>query len=165
MVPVCGGPTELWCQLLPTAVPSRRSRPSPWLIPGSRQFWCCQLPTDVEVVTPSLRAEDVKVEKFYEEIEKAKGYLKSQDIIIIMRDFAAKVGDERVEDVGPSGIGPVNERGSSLLNGAKSMILPSQILGIKTTSGDSGLGRAPGIEVETIPKHRQNIKITARSRL
>ncbi|GFO02412.1 hypothetical protein PoB_002891700 [Plakobranchus ocellatus] len=29
------------------------------------------------------------------------------------------------------------------------MTLPSQILGIKTTLGDSGLGKSPGIEVET----------------
>ncbi|GFN81995.1 craniofacial development protein 2-like [Plakobranchus ocellatus] len=65
-----------------------------------------------------------------------------------MGDFNAKVGDERVEDVvGPSGNGTVNKRGSRLLNGAKLMILPSQVLGIKTTLGDSGLARAPEIEL------------------
>ncbi|GFN99496.1 craniofacial development protein 2-like protein [Plakobranchus ocellatus] len=63
---------------------------------------------------PTSDSEDVEVEKFYEEIEKAKGYLKSQDIIV-MGDFNAKVGDERVEDVvGSSGIGIVNERGNRL---------------------------------------------------
>ncbi|GFO06914.1 craniofacial development protein 2-like protein [Plakobranchus ocellatus] len=61
-------------------------------------------------------SEDVEVEKFYEEIEKAEGYLKSQDTIIVMGDFNAKVGDERVEDVvGSSGIRNVNERGSRLI--------------------------------------------------
>ncbi|GFO38996.1 craniofacial development protein 2-like protein [Plakobranchus ocellatus] len=101
----------------------------------------------IQVYAPTSDSEDVGVEKFYEEIEKAKGYLKSQDITIVMGDFNAKVGDERVEDVvGPSGIGTVNERGSRLIDGAKSMILPSQILCFKTTRG---LIRALVIEVET----------------
>ncbi|GFO47963.1 craniofacial development protein 2-like [Plakobranchus ocellatus] len=64
---------------------------------------------------PTFDSEDVEIEKFYEEIEKAKGYLKSQDVIIVMGDFNAKVADESVEDVGPSGIGTVNERGSRLI--------------------------------------------------
>ncbi|GFO42886.1 craniofacial development protein 2 [Plakobranchus ocellatus] len=60
----------------------------------------------IQVYAPTSDSEDVAAEKFYEEIEKAKGYLKSQDIMIIMGDFNAKVGDEREEDVlGPSGIG------------------------------------------------------------
>ncbi|GFN95512.1 craniofacial development protein 2 [Plakobranchus ocellatus] len=70
----------------------------------------------IQVYAPTPDGEDVEVEKFYEEIEKAKGYLTSQDIIIIMGDFNAKVEDERVKDVdGPSGIGTVNERGSRLI--------------------------------------------------
>ncbi|GFO18939.1 craniofacial development protein 2-like [Plakobranchus ocellatus] len=69
-----------------------------------------------------------------------------------MVDFNAKVEDERVEDVvGTSGIGTVNERKSRLIEWCqtKPMILPSQIFGIKTILGDSGLGRAPVTEVET----------------
>ncbi|GFN95437.1 craniofacial development protein 2-like protein [Plakobranchus ocellatus] len=46
----------------------------------------------VQVYAPTSDSEDVEIEKFYEEIEKAKGYLKSRDIIIIMGDFNAKVG-------------------------------------------------------------------------
>ncbi|GFO34937.1 craniofacial development protein 2-like [Plakobranchus ocellatus] len=70
----------------------------------------------IQVYAPTSESEDVEVEKLYEEIEKAKGYLKSQDIIIVMGDFNAKVGDERVEDVvGPSGIGTVYELGSRLI--------------------------------------------------
>ncbi|GFO27997.1 craniofacial development protein 2-like [Plakobranchus ocellatus] len=66
----------------------------------------------IQVYAPTPDSEDVEVEKFYEEI----GYLKSQDIIIVMGDFNAKVGDERVEDVvGPSGIGTINEGGSRLI--------------------------------------------------
>ncbi|GFO12658.1 craniofacial development protein 2-like protein [Plakobranchus ocellatus] len=70
----------------------------------------------IRVYAPTSDSEDVEVEQFYEEIEKAKGYLKSPNIIIVMGDFNAKVGDERVEDVvGPSGIGTVNDRGSRLI--------------------------------------------------
>ncbi|GFO35153.1 craniofacial development protein 2-like protein [Plakobranchus ocellatus] len=70
----------------------------------------------IQVYAPTSDNEDVEVEKFYEEIEKAKGYVKSQDIIIVMGDFNGKSGDERVEDVvRPSGIGTVNERGSRLI--------------------------------------------------
>ncbi|GFN94856.1 craniofacial development protein 2-like [Plakobranchus ocellatus] len=69
----------------------------------------------IQVYAPTPDSEDVEIEKFYEEIEKAKDYLKSQDIIIVMGDFNAKVGDERVEDVvGPCGIGTVNERGNKV---------------------------------------------------
>ncbi|GFO05880.1 craniofacial development protein 2-like [Plakobranchus ocellatus] len=74
----------------------------------------CEIGKENEIDFKPLK--DVEVEKFYEEIEQAKGYLKSKDIIVIMGDFNAKVGDERVEDVvGPSGIGNVNERGSRLI--------------------------------------------------
>ncbi|GFN99726.1 craniofacial development protein 2-like [Plakobranchus ocellatus] len=121
----------------------------------------------------SSDSEDVEVETFYEEIQKAKGYLKSQDIIIVMGDFKAKVGDERIEDVvGPRGIGTVNENGSRPIEWCQINEFTSQILGIKITLGDSRLGRALGIEVEnifqphseTIPKRRQNINITVGTR-
>ncbi|GFN94713.1 craniofacial development protein 2-like [Plakobranchus ocellatus] len=70
----------------------------------------------VQVYAPTPDSEDVEVEKFCEEIEGAKGHLKSQYIKIIMGDFNATVGDQRAEDVvGPSGIGTVNERGSRLI--------------------------------------------------
>ncbi|GFO49382.1 craniofacial development protein 2-like [Plakobranchus ocellatus] len=62
-----------------------------------------------------------------------------------MGDFNAKVGDERVKDfVGPSGIRTVNERGSSLIESCQ-----INDFTFKTILGDSGLGRAPEIEVET----------------
>ncbi|GFO11040.1 craniofacial development protein 2-like protein [Plakobranchus ocellatus] len=74
----------------------------------------------IQVYAPTSDSEDVEVEKFYEEKEKAKGNLKFQDIIIVMGDLHAKVGDERIEDVvGPSGIGTVNERGSRLIEWCK----------------------------------------------
>ncbi|GFO29452.1 craniofacial development protein 2-like protein [Plakobranchus ocellatus] len=81
--------------------------------PFVNMSWC--LYGDIETHSEKAFNEDVEIEKFYEEIEKAKGYLKSQGIILVMRDFNAKVGDKRVGDVvEPSGIGNVNERGSRL---------------------------------------------------
>ncbi|GFO10095.1 endonuclease exonuclease phosphatase domain containing protein [Plakobranchus ocellatus] len=38
----------------------------------------------IQIYAPTSDSEDVEVEKFYEEIEKTKGYLKFQDIIIVM---------------------------------------------------------------------------------
>ncbi|GFO06580.1 craniofacial development protein 2-like [Plakobranchus ocellatus] len=70
----------------------------------------------IQVYALTSDCEDVEIEKLYEEIEKPKGYLKSQDVLIIMGDFNAKVGHERVEDVvGPIGIETVNERGTRLI--------------------------------------------------
>ncbi|GFO32883.1 craniofacial development protein 2-like [Plakobranchus ocellatus] len=70
----------------------------------------------IQVYASTSDSEDVEVEGFYEEIEKAKGNLKSQDIKIVMGDFNAKVWDDRVEDVvEPSGTGTVNERGKRLI--------------------------------------------------
>ncbi|GFO06712.1 craniofacial development protein 2-like protein [Plakobranchus ocellatus] len=103
----------------------------------------------IQVYAPTSDSEDEEVKKFYKEIEKAKGYLKSQDIIIVMGDFNAKVGDERVKDVvGPTSIWTVNERGSRLIEWwieiEKNRLHPHS---------------------ETIPTRRQNIEITAGSRL
>ncbi|GFO04828.1 craniofacial development protein 2-like [Plakobranchus ocellatus] len=69
---------------------------------------------------------------------------------MINKDFNAKVGDKRVEDVvGPSGIGTVNERGSRLFKWCQINDFTITNTWYKTTPGDSGLGRAPGIKVET----------------
>ncbi|GFO18844.1 endonuclease-reverse transcriptase [Plakobranchus ocellatus] len=70
----------------------------------------------IQVYASTSDSEDVEVGKFYEKVEKGKGYLKFQGIIMIMGDVNAKVEDERVEDVvWPRGIGIVNERGSRLI--------------------------------------------------
>ena len=70
----------------------------------------------IQVYAPTAESEDEEIKQFYEELERAKKCLKSQDITIIMGDFNAKVGDERVDDVvGPYGLGTQNERGSKLI--------------------------------------------------
>ena len=47
---------------------------------------------------------------------KAKRYMNSQDIVLIIGDFNAKVGDEKVDDiVGQCGMGKLNDRGNKLI--------------------------------------------------
>ena len=53
----------------------------------------------IQVYAPTSGSEDTEAEKFYEEIEKAKRYMNSQDIVLIMGDFNAKVGDEKVDNI------------------------------------------------------------------
>ncbi|GFO32001.1 craniofacial development protein 2-like [Plakobranchus ocellatus] len=84
----------------------------------SLESWCPILDRVVvaELVAKPLKLGIIQMYGLTSNVEKAKGYLKSHDIIIVMGDFNAKVGDERVEDVvGPSGIGTINERGSRLI--------------------------------------------------
>ena len=69
---------------------------------------------------PTSTAEEEEVEQFYEDLDKAMKCLKSQDIKIVMGDFNAKVGSERVENIiGPWGIGEENERGERLIEWCK----------------------------------------------
>ncbi|XP_047002916.1 uncharacterized protein LOC124620289 [Schistocerca americana] len=56
-----------------------------------------------------------EIGKFYEELTQAIGTSKSRDIIIIMGDFNAKIGEGSEGDlIGPFGLGTRNERGDLL---------------------------------------------------
>ncbi|GFN75244.1 craniofacial development protein 2-like protein [Plakobranchus ocellatus] len=46
----------------------------------------------IQVYAPISDSEDVEVEKFNEEIEKAKDYVKSQDIMMVIGYLNAKLG-------------------------------------------------------------------------
>ena len=71
----------------------------------------------IQVYAPTASHDDDAIENFYEDLDKAMEYLKSQDVKIVMGDFNAKVGNERREDiVGPWGLGNRNERGERLIN-------------------------------------------------
>ncbi|GFO41881.1 craniofacial development protein 2-like protein [Plakobranchus ocellatus] len=93
---------------------------------------------------------------------------------IIMEDFNAKVGDERVEDVvGPSDIGTVNERGSRLNEWCQISDFTITNTWYQNHSRRQWTSKSPVdrsrkkrlySHSETIPKRRQNIEITARSR-
>ena len=55
------------------------------------------------------------MDKFYEDLDKAKSQCKSQEVTIIQGDFNATVGKERREDIiGDFGLRESNERGDEL---------------------------------------------------
>ena len=80
-------------------------------------------PFDVGIVqayAPTSDYEDQEVDKFYEDLDNVMKQLKSQDIKIVMGDFNAKVGKEKIENiVGPFGLGEINSRGERLVEWCK----------------------------------------------
>ena len=65
----------------------------------------------IQVYAPTSASSNEELEVFYEQVEKAKGQCKSQEIVITMGDLNAKVGSTADEVVGPFGLGERNERG------------------------------------------------------
>ncbi|GFN88800.1 endonuclease-reverse transcriptase [Plakobranchus ocellatus] len=65
-----------------------------------------------QVYAPTANSNDEGLDKFYNESDTARTQCKSQDPLIIMGDFNANVGTEKVDDiVGKHGLGIRNERG------------------------------------------------------
>ena len=52
----------------------------------------------IKVYAPTTDSTEVLIEDFYNNIELAMSYCKSQDIVIVQGDFNAKVGNERSEN-------------------------------------------------------------------
>ena len=76
--------------------------------------------TIIQVYAPTSESSDEDIDQFYADMEKAKRISKSQEILIIMGDFNAKVGNEKHEDiVGNFGLGERNERGERLIEWAQ----------------------------------------------
>ncbi|GFN78082.1 craniofacial development protein 2-like [Plakobranchus ocellatus] len=70
----------------------------------------------IQVYAPTANSNDEDLDKFYNELDTAKTQCKSQDPLIIMGDFNAKVGTEKVDDiVGKHGLGIRTERGEKLI--------------------------------------------------
>ena len=67
----------------------------------------------IQVYAPTADKSEEEHEQFYNDLEMAKSQCKSQDIVIVIGDFSAKVGDERYyeDTVRPHGFGNRNERG------------------------------------------------------
>ena len=64
------------------------------------------------VYAPLEDSSDEAIDEFYEQLVQAIDQFKSQEIIIVMGDLNAKVGNERVGHiVGDHGLGTQNERG------------------------------------------------------
>ncbi|GFN81960.1 craniofacial development protein 2-like [Plakobranchus ocellatus] len=70
----------------------------------------------IQVYAPTANSNDEDLDIFYNELDTAKTQCKSQDPLIIMGDFNAKVGTEKVDDiVGKHGLGIRNEGGEKLI--------------------------------------------------
>ncbi|GFO12462.1 craniofacial development protein 2-like protein [Plakobranchus ocellatus] len=70
----------------------------------------------IQVHAPTANSNDEDLDKFYNDLDTAKTQCKSQDPLIIMGDFNAKVGTDKVDDiVGKHGLGIRNERGEKLI--------------------------------------------------
>ncbi|GFO16281.1 craniofacial development protein 2-like [Plakobranchus ocellatus] len=70
----------------------------------------------VQVYAPTANRNDKDLDKFYNDLDTAKTQCKFQDPLIIMGDFNAKVGSDKVDDiVGKYGLGIRNERGEKLI--------------------------------------------------
>ena len=94
-----------------------------------KRYWCisdCILfvklegnPVDIymiQVYAPTSASSEENLETFYDDLERARKQCTSQDPVIIMGDFNAKVGSKRVEDtLGPHGLGDMNERKEKLV--------------------------------------------------
>lgn len=70
----------------------------------------------IQIYAPTKDWSDEEVEVFYENIQKTIKQLKSTDVLIVMGDFNAKVGNESYKDiVGKYGLGTKNDRGVRLV--------------------------------------------------
>ena len=75
----------------------------------------------IQCYAPTSTHSDEEMEEFYEQLNVAKNLCKSQDIVIVMGDLNAKVGNEKKYDVvGPHGLGERNERGSQFIEWCES---------------------------------------------
>jgi hypothetical protein len=74
----------------------------------------------VQSYAPTSDYEDEEVDGFYEDLDNVMRQMKSQDVKIVMGDFNAKVGKEKIENiVGPFGLGEINSRGERLVEWCK----------------------------------------------
>ena len=75
----------------------------------------------IQVYAPTADYDEDATTNFYEELDKAYDHCSSQDIIYVMGDFNAKVGNERIGNtVGPFGLGKKNDRRNNLVTWCQS---------------------------------------------
>ncbi|KAG1651907.1 Craniofacial development protein 2 [Nymphon striatum] len=70
----------------------------------------------IQIYAPTQDWSDEKIESFYENIQNTIKQLKSTDVLMVIGDFNAKVGNESYKDiVGKYGLGKKNDRGDRLI--------------------------------------------------
>ena len=70
----------------------------------------------VQVYAPTSASTDDEIEEFYNLLESTLDQVKSNEVLVVMGDLNAKVGQERNGNiVGPCGMGEKNERGEKLI--------------------------------------------------
>ena len=70
----------------------------------------------IQTYAPTSSHTDEEIEEHYEEIDKMLKEVKSTDVLFIIGDFNAKIGDNKYENiVGKYGLGERNSRGERLL--------------------------------------------------
>ena len=74
----------------------------------------------IQVYAPTSLCSESDIDNFYDDLDKAKSHCKSQEVIIIMGDLNAKVGEGRFDNVvGQYGLGQRNERGERFIDWCK----------------------------------------------
>ena len=74
----------------------------------------------IQVYAPTAQCDESDIENFYEDLERARAQCKSQEVVIVMGEMHAKVGEGRDENiVGDYGLGEGNERGEKFINWCK----------------------------------------------
>src|SRR5215469_4252685 len=66
----------------------------------------------IQVYAPTTQHEEDEINKFYREVQSAKDQCKQHEMIVVMGDLNAKVGNEHFDEVvGPCGLVERNDRG------------------------------------------------------
>ena len=66
----------------------------------------------IQVYAPTADANEETIDRFYDDLEQAKRQCKASEVMIVMGDMNARVGEQRMNNtVGPHGLGTINERG------------------------------------------------------
>lgn len=70
----------------------------------------------IQCYAPTADSKDEEIELFYNQMNEAIAYCKSQEVIIVMGDMNAKIGKGKVGNVvGDHGLGKRNKRGEKLI--------------------------------------------------
>ena len=72
--------------------------------------------TVIQVYAPTSNAEEAEVERFYEDLQDILELTPKKDVLIIIRDWDAKVGSQDIPGVtGKFGLGVQNKAGQRLM--------------------------------------------------